>query len=67
MGYLNAIVVNMNSESDVVKRHAVIGACQLMLSGRISSAHLLAKVILLWFLPATSIVTLIEFCPQSLK
>jgi Nuclear condensing complex subunits, C-term domain len=60
MGYLVTIIQNMNSESDVVKMHAIVGACQLMLSGRISSSHLLAKVILLWFLPSSSNVALLE-------
>jgi hypothetical protein len=67
MGYLVSIISNMNSESDLVKRHAIVGACQFMMSGRINSSHLLAKVILLWFLPSSSKIALLSSGSQSLK
>jgi len=53
-GYLVSIISNMTSENDLVKRHAIVATCQLLLSGRIKSYKLLAKIILLWFLPSTS-------------
>ncbi|XP_059481994.1 condensin complex subunit 3 [Neocloeon triangulifer] len=52
-GYLLCIVKNMDSESDIIKRQAIMGACQLLLSGRVKSPKLLAKIVFLWFSPTT--------------
>ncbi|XP_065347653.1 condensin complex subunit 3 [Cloeon dipterum] len=52
-GYLMSVISNMDNQNDQVKRQAVVGACQLLLAERVKSAQLLAKTILLWFLPAT--------------
>ncbi|KAF4518179.1 hypothetical protein B566_EDAN007871 [Ephemera danica] len=54
LSYISNITILLDDPVIAVRNQAAIGLCKLLLSGRLNSALLLSRLILLWFNPANA-------------